>query len=77
MPTPDLRLAKAEWSAGKRVSGGSGRGDEAVLAQHFDPARRVALNVQRLVIDLLVLVVAAVAEHGVDGAQHLVGQRHH
>ena len=47
MPTPDLRLAKAEWSAGKRVSGGSGRGDEAVLAQHFDPARRVALNVQR------------------------------
>ena len=48
-----------------------------MLAQHFDPARRVALNVQRLIIDFLVLVVTAVAEHGIDGAQHLVGQRHH
>lgn len=45
-----------------------------MLAQHFDPAWGVASHTQRLIVDSLVLVVAATGQHGVDGAQHLVRQ---
>jgi glycine cleavage system aminomethyltransferase T len=48
---PDLRPVGAVGQRSWGDSGGCGRRDEAVLAQHLQPARCVALNVESLVVD--------------------------
>jgi len=58
-------------------SGGSGRlGHETVLHQHPDPARRVALDHLRFIIDRQILIWHLVTEYGIEDAKHLVRQGH-
>lgn len=56
----------------KRRGSGAGRRDEAEFGQCLDPAWRVSLNAQRLVIGGAVAVRFATLEHEEDGSQDLV-----
>ena len=65
----------AAWSGayGSAAHGRLRSGEEAVLLEHADPARRVALNDELLVIDVRVGVRPVLAQYGVDYSQQLVG----
>ena len=60
-------------TSGCSVAHGLRVGQEAVLREHADPARRVALDDEAFVVDARVGVRSVVAQHGVDHAQQLVG----